>query len=1534
MASAGVRQLLVYEHKVTGTGQVIASNEAVRRSIFGLNSATDGLNRKFLESGQRVDFLRLRLSGFREDISLLRNNLLLFVFATGGMVQILNKAVEASTKFQTALAGLSTIAFNTGNRMDDVRQAALRLTDDGLLSIAGAAEGLRNLLATGLNLKQAIDLMNVFKDAASFNRQGVLDFEEAIIRATAGVKMQQAKLIDDVGIRTRVGQMLEKQGFQLEDLTNETTKAAAVQALYLGLMKEGQFFIGDAAKLTETYAGTQARLTTQLLRTSAAFGDVLTGTRESPGIFSSSSQSLADYLKKLEDWIRANKELIGQKIKNYFETFMSAVEKLMLVFKALWTVLEPIVNFFGKGWVGPLAIAGFALVKFGTRLVHVQQKLREFAGTFGSTEGLKYEWSKLKLGKDLEKVTASFVTLRNTGVNEMKNLLTGLKPSLKSIEDLMNRPRLGKSLRNQFGDFSSYKQSLKADLLSVQNLMKDANINNVKEIERAFVGISTRYRIPVQDLQKHLKDTSSSISFLTNKVRLLNTSGGAMLSGFFSSIAAGARKAGQAFKLLIADIWPLLALEVAVGGIMWFFNRQQEDAEKLAALQDRIKNQNAERLKQDKEGIEDKLAELNKLQNLLEEYQNLSNLLGKTSTDYDRLSTIQKEASTVAEKYGVTINLVADSQNTLTDAINKTSTATEKMKKSLTTFNLNQLNTTLKSNQALLISQFKTMDKGDFKSAFEDIFKGYTTQDIGSKRGHEFFRELFPSLKDVSSMKGKFLKDGKFEEYFDVVSSKPFKEQVDIIEKLNSMLSDQLDFLEKYRKEGVFSSVEQVDALDKEIDKFTELKNLFGGDIYNNVKKLREQIEKLLNPEVPDDITPIVRGMSVAIKGLKADIDAMLLESTAFGKYSTSITKMQNEYIKRKNEIEQKAHKESNEQQPYAKEILNNLEVWKNLETEKINREYIRPYVEMLSTFGEGINTELSIIELYSKGLINTVKTLNTLEVPTNLKVLKELTEIEKLAKKGTLELAVDRFGMSQHQQKLLDAELKTRKELYDADTRIADAQTAMDVALGNKAPIMTQEQKILTAEAFLKGQKDIKTILEEIGILEKEQIIRAEEYRVKVEKLQSSYNITKEENSIKNKIKLLTVSKDAQDLYNASLEEKDALDELNQKQQALWLDIDKNLTENEYERVETLLAENESLYIKIDLWKQYFKMLAPLTAAEKALNIEIAKRNLATHEATTRTGISGAAMDILSGGQTVGLDIASIYKSYSTKANIQAEIDAYKNKGLDFDKLVADGDEAAVKLKDSQISAAEATADAWENAFSKIAGLLTSTYDLFGLKEFERSVSARENLKTELFLLEDSFKHREISAKEFSIQRDLLNKKAAIEEVKMSKLRRAEEEITFGKILEGLAIEFAVKALGALASGNFASAALYAAGATLAGSQGVALQKSGLEARAKAEAEYNRDIQLADRDAQRKLGNSGSGGSGASSNNGRSISGSITAQELKITIAPSITIQGEYINISNTGIEEASRILGDGMVNRIQEAIDNKELNLVNAVN
>lgn len=182
--------------------------------------------------------------------------------ATIGIARFFRSAVQEAIIFENAMKGLSSVSRNLGVDMNDARMAANALASDGLLLVNEAAEGLKNLLATGFELPQAIDLMNTFRDAAAFNRQGTLDFGAAIIGATQGIKNQNSIMVDNVGITKNLSIIMKEAGMTLMDLSDETNKASALQALYNGLMKEGSLFTGDAAAAAETAQGAFAKWNT------------------------------------------------------------------------------------------------------------------------------------------------------------------------------------------------------------------------------------------------------------------------------------------------------------------------------------------------------------------------------------------------------------------------------------------------------------------------------------------------------------------------------------------------------------------------------------------------------------------------------------------------------------------------------------------------------------------------------------------------------------------------------------------------------------------------------------------------------------------------------------------------------------------------------------------------------------------------------------------------------------------------------------------------------------------------------------------------------------------------------------------------------------------------------------------------------------------------------------------------------------------------------------------------------------------------
>jgi len=193
-----------------------------------------------------------------------------------GFSQQIRDVVSASNEMASAMIGLSSVAAAFGESQEEARDAARSLAEDGLMSVSEAAEGLKNLLATGFNLDEAINLMNAFKNAAAFNRQGTLEFGEAIVGATQGIKNQNSIMVDNVGITKNLSMILKEAGLSQQDMARITSDASVRQALYNGLLREAAVFAGDAARATMTLQGAQSTLRTAVFNLQAQIGQALT----------------------------------------------------------------------------------------------------------------------------------------------------------------------------------------------------------------------------------------------------------------------------------------------------------------------------------------------------------------------------------------------------------------------------------------------------------------------------------------------------------------------------------------------------------------------------------------------------------------------------------------------------------------------------------------------------------------------------------------------------------------------------------------------------------------------------------------------------------------------------------------------------------------------------------------------------------------------------------------------------------------------------------------------------------------------------------------------------------------------------------------------------------------------------------------------------------------------------------------------------------------------------------------------------------
>lgn len=200
------------------------------------------------------------------------------LFAAGALTSIAigaKKSINASNELSNAMTGLDTVTAKLGVDQAKARQAAMALSEDGLMPLADSVGGLKNLLASGFGLDEAIALMNGFKDSAAFNRQAALGYGEAIKSATEGIKNQNSVLVDNAGLSKNLSVIIKEQGLSVDDLAKVQSDANVRTKLFNGLMQELSLFTGDATKYAEDFKGEQAKLGSNITKTSAAIGDVL-----------------------------------------------------------------------------------------------------------------------------------------------------------------------------------------------------------------------------------------------------------------------------------------------------------------------------------------------------------------------------------------------------------------------------------------------------------------------------------------------------------------------------------------------------------------------------------------------------------------------------------------------------------------------------------------------------------------------------------------------------------------------------------------------------------------------------------------------------------------------------------------------------------------------------------------------------------------------------------------------------------------------------------------------------------------------------------------------------------------------------------------------------------------------------------------------------------------------------------------------------------------------------------------------------------
>lgn len=217
----------------------------------------------------------------------------------------ITKGIDTYNQFNNASIGLKSIVQGTGQDFQQAQKFIEKYIEDGLVPAANAMTAYKNLAARGYGQDQIAETMTRLKDAAAFGRQASMTMGEAIQSATEGLKNENSILVDNAGVTKNVSVMWKEYAETIGKSVDKLTMAEKIQAEYLGIMKETQYQIGDAAKYSKEFAGAQAQNAAATLKLSQAFGKSLTP------IFKELYGIMMPLIQSTTEFIQENEALVG-----------------------------------------------------------------------------------------------------------------------------------------------------------------------------------------------------------------------------------------------------------------------------------------------------------------------------------------------------------------------------------------------------------------------------------------------------------------------------------------------------------------------------------------------------------------------------------------------------------------------------------------------------------------------------------------------------------------------------------------------------------------------------------------------------------------------------------------------------------------------------------------------------------------------------------------------------------------------------------------------------------------------------------------------------------------------------------------------------------------------------------------------------------------------------------------------------------------------------------------------------------------------
>ena len=400
----------------------------------------------------------------------------------------MNSGIKAFNDFNNSMVGLRSIVQGTGASFQEAQRFIDDFISDGLIPASDAATALKNLLARGFELGEAVTIMNRFKDSAAFGRQASLSLGEAVRSATEGLKNENSILVDNAGVTKNVSVMWKEYAETLGKSVNNLTLAEKRQAELNGIMHETRFQLGDAAKYAKEFAGAQAKNAAESLKLSQALGSSMAP------VLQAIYEILNPIISVLTEFVKANPALVAAVI-----SISTAFLGLITVMGALGTaskILAPALTALNLSFKGllvhPAVLALTALVGVLAAVAVKTQQARKAQETYN--QAVANHNKLVREGMNIQQAASM-----QEQVNELKELAETYEETKKKFEEVkkaMEETSVGADTRTVsneqkrlFAQYSEYDKILSDTVGRMKELgaTEKDYIRIIKEKERAIL---------------------------------------------------------------------------------------------------------------------------------------------------------------------------------------------------------------------------------------------------------------------------------------------------------------------------------------------------------------------------------------------------------------------------------------------------------------------------------------------------------------------------------------------------------------------------------------------------------------------------------------------------------------------------------------------------------------------------------------------------------------------------------------------------------------------------------------------------------------------------------------------------------------------------------------------------------------------------------------------------------------------------------------------------------------------------------------